>query len=109
MIAQPKFRRWFDELAARQLAECIERDAVVLPDVGTPAITRDRNDDHRVALARPAEATELVSGEPDLREADIAASMCAPRVVQTGFAHVPADDAPCMQSDLNEAAITASV
>jgi hypothetical protein len=29
VIARPKFRRWFDELTARQLADRIERHATV--------------------------------------------------------------------------------
>jgi putative PIN family toxin of toxin-antitoxin system len=45
VIARPRFRRWFDELTARQLAERIERHATVLEDGDTPAVTRDRDDD----------------------------------------------------------------
>jgi putative PIN family toxin of toxin-antitoxin system len=63
VLMRPKFRRWFDETAARQLVERIERHATVLPDVDSPhAITRDPADDYLVALARAAEAVALVSG-----------------------------------------------
>lgn len=71
VIARPKFRRWFDELTARQLAERIERHATVMADVGTPAVTRDRDDDYLVALGRAADASAIVSGDRDLREAGI--------------------------------------
>jgi predicted nucleic acid-binding protein len=66
VIARPKFRRWFDELTARQLAERIERHATVLPDVAIPPTTRDRGDDYLVALARAGRATAIVSGDRDL-------------------------------------------
>lgn len=52
----PVFRRWFDELTARQLADRIERHATVVPDVAIPTITRDREDDYLVALARTVDA-----------------------------------------------------
>jgi uncharacterized protein len=72
VIARPKFRRWFDELTARQLAERIERHATVLPDGAIPSTTRDRDDDYLVALGRAADATAIVSGDRDLRESGIA-------------------------------------
>jgi putative PIN family toxin of toxin-antitoxin system len=70
VIARPKFRRWFDEFTARQLADRIERHATVLADVDTPAVTRDRDDDYLVALARTADAA-IVSGDRDLSEAGV--------------------------------------
>jgi putative PIN family toxin of toxin-antitoxin system len=81
VIARPKFRRWFDELTARQLAERIERHATFLPDVTIPPTARDRDDDYLVALGRAAEATAIVSGDRDLREAGIASPpVWTPRV-----------------------------
>jgi predicted nucleic acid-binding protein len=70
VIARPKFRRWFDELTARQLADRIERHATVVPDVASPPITRDRDDDYLVALTRTADAA-IVSGDRDLSEAGV--------------------------------------
>ena len=71
MISRPKFRRWSDEVTARQLAERIERRATALPDPEPPAVTRDRADDYLVALARAAEAAAIVSGDRDLSEAGV--------------------------------------
>ena len=72
VVMRPKFRRWFDERTARQLAERIERHATMLPDTGSqPAITRDPADDYLVALARAAEAVAIVSGDRDLLEAGL--------------------------------------
>jgi putative PIN family toxin of toxin-antitoxin system len=71
VVARPKFRRWFDERTARQLADRIERHATVLPDIAIPPATRDRDDDYLVALARAADATAIVSGDLDLHEAKL--------------------------------------
>jgi putative PIN family toxin of toxin-antitoxin system len=73
VLMRPKFRRWFDETTARQLAERIERHATMLPDADSPpATTRDPADDYLVALARAAEAVAIVSGDRDLLEAGLA-------------------------------------
>jgi putative PIN family toxin of toxin-antitoxin system len=73
VLMRPKFRRWFDETTARQLAERIERHATALPDTDPPAaVTRDRADDYLVALARSAGAAAIVSGDRDLLEAGLA-------------------------------------
>jgi putative PIN family toxin of toxin-antitoxin system len=90
VLMRPKFRRWFAETTARQLAERIERHATMLPDPDPPlAITRDPADDYLVALARAAGAEAIVSGDRDLLEAGLAdppvwtPRLCANRLVET--------------------------
>jgi predicted nucleic acid-binding protein len=68
-LRPPEVSSLVRELTARKLAERIERHATVLDDVDTPAVTRDRDDDWLVALARAADATAIVSGDRDLSEA----------------------------------------
>jgi uncharacterized protein len=67
-----KFRKWFDEAAAKQLVERIELHATMHPD--PPALkgaTRDPADDYLVALALTTQADAVVSGDRHLHEADI--------------------------------------
>ncbi|MDO8213873.1 putative toxin-antitoxin system toxin component, PIN family [Conexibacter sp. CPCC 206217] len=69
---RPKFRRWFDEVRARELIARIERQATVRPDPApTPGVTRDPADDYLVALARAEQVDAIVSGDRDLAEAGI--------------------------------------
>jgi putative PIN family toxin of toxin-antitoxin system len=90
VLMRPKFRRWFDETTARQLAERIERHATMLPDADPPpAITRDPADDYLVVLARAAGAAAIVSGDGDLLEAGLldppvwTPRICADRLAET--------------------------
>jgi putative PIN family toxin of toxin-antitoxin system len=89
VVERPKFRRWFDETTARQLADRIERHATVLTDSDPPPeATRDPADDYLVALARAANATAIVSGDRDLLEAGLVSPpvwtprVCADRLVE---------------------------
>jgi putative PIN family toxin of toxin-antitoxin system len=90
VLMRPKFRRWFDETAARHLVERIERHATVLPDADPPAaVTRDPADDYLVALARVAGAAAIVSGDRDLLDVELAdppawtPRACADRLAET--------------------------
>jgi uncharacterized protein len=74
VLLRPKFRRWFDELTAQQLAERIERHATVVADPPPPSspVTRDGADEYLVALACTVGADAIVSGDRDLLEAGLA-------------------------------------
>jgi putative PIN family toxin of toxin-antitoxin system len=56
LLRRPKFAAYVDELTVREFVERTRRHATVVDDpVERPALTRGRNDDYLVALARPAD------------------------------------------------------
>jgi putative PIN family toxin of toxin-antitoxin system len=71
VVLRPKFRRWFDEEAARLVVERLKLDAVWFedpdPEENAPR-TRDPKDDYLLALATAAKADAVVAG--DLLEAE---------------------------------------
>lgn len=72
VLARPKIRQHVDETQAREYVERIRRHALVADDPGSvPAVTRDPADDYLVALARRERVDAIVSGDLDLREADL--------------------------------------
>ena len=73
VLRRPKFRRYVDEDRVREYVERIQRHATVVDDPrDRPAVTRDPNDDHLVALARQERVDAIVSGDRDLLEAQLA-------------------------------------
>ncbi|HXE43841.1 MAG TPA: putative toxin-antitoxin system toxin component, PIN family [Conexibacter sp.] len=73
VVMRPKFRRWFDETAARQLIERIELHATLHPDPPLlEGATPDPADDYLVALALATRADAIVSGDRHLRDVPVA-------------------------------------
>ena len=67
VLERPKFRRYFDLDQARELVDDIAGVAEVVSDPEiSGALTRDPTDDYLLALARAAEADQIVSGDADL-------------------------------------------
>jgi predicted nucleic acid-binding protein len=72
VLRRPKFAAYVDERTVREFVERIRRHATVVDDpVERPALTRDRNDDYLVALARGEHVDALVSGDRDLIDAGL--------------------------------------
>ncbi|MCP9491942.1 MAG: putative toxin-antitoxin system toxin component, PIN family [Solirubrobacteraceae bacterium MAG38_C4-C5] len=72
VLLRPKFSRYLDERTAREFVERVRRHASIVDDpADQPAVTRDRNDDYLVALARQERVDALVSGDRDLIEAEL--------------------------------------
>ena len=69
LMNRPRIRRWIDLDAASRFVELLGAVADVVPDpVAVEAMTRDRDDDYLVALARRYAADFIVSGDRDLLE-----------------------------------------
>jgi putative PIN family toxin of toxin-antitoxin system len=67
VLERPKFRRYIDLDQARELVDDIAGVAEVVSDPEiSGALTRDPTDDYLLALARAAEADQIVSGDADL-------------------------------------------
>jgi putative PIN family toxin of toxin-antitoxin system len=72
VLARPKFSSISKE-TVRESLERLRTEADLRDDpVVVAAVTPDPGDDYLVALARESQADCLVSGDPDLRELDIA-------------------------------------
>lgn len=72
VLARPKFRAYLDARTATEYVARIRRHATLIDDPETvPVVTRDRDDDYLVALARAAKVDALVSGDRDLVESGL--------------------------------------
>lgn len=73
VVMRPKFRRWFDEAAAKHLIERIELHATIHPDPPLlEGATADPHDDYLVALAVATRVDAIVSGDRHLHDAPVA-------------------------------------
>ena len=69
MLARPKFRRWISAAVAAEFVDGLAKDAVIVDDqAALPGVSPDPDDDYLIALARPAQADCLVSGDRHLLE-----------------------------------------
>jgi len=80
VLARRKLRRYVTAEEASEYVEGLARIGISVADPPRKGlITRDPNDDYLVALARTSGADALVSGDRDLREADIDVQVLTPR------------------------------
>lgn len=67
VLLRPSFRRWITAEDAVEYVDGLEDDADLVPDLEeVPVVSRDRDDDYLIALARSAGADYIVSGDQDL-------------------------------------------
>jgi putative PIN family toxin of toxin-antitoxin system len=67
VLARPKFQRFITTAVAVTFVDGLATDATILTDPpDPPTVSRDRDDDYLIALARTAGADYLVAGGRDL-------------------------------------------
>ena len=67
MLARDRFLRWRSREDLDQFVVDVQAIAELVDDpTDTPPVTRDRNDDYLVALARAVHADAICSGDGDL-------------------------------------------
>jgi len=80
VLARRKLRRYITAEEASEYVEGLARIGISVADPHRERpITRDPDDDYLVALARTSGADALISGDRDLREADIDVLVLTPR------------------------------
>lgn len=80
VLARRKLRRYVTADEASEYVAGLARIGIAVADPPREEpITRDPNDDYLVALARTSGAEALVSGDRDLREAEIDVPVLTPR------------------------------
>lgn len=80
VLARRKLRRYVTAEEASEYVRGLARIGISVADPPREGpITRDPNDDYLVALARTSGADALVSGDRDLREADVDVLVLTPR------------------------------
>lgn len=80
VLERRKLRRYVMADEAREYVEGLARIGISVADPAREGpITRDPDDDYLVALARTSGADALVSGDRDLREAEVEVPVLTPR------------------------------
>ncbi len=81
MLARPRFRRFISIATAGDFIDGLAEDAEILDDPpAQPGLSPDPDDDYLIALARAADAENLVSGDRHLLDlADVDPPVLTPR------------------------------